>query len=137
MKKAIQLLFCLAISLVTIQACNNQPSKTLTEDSIARIEVLELETYKSQLAAEKRDHYFVDVRTPEEVAAGQIPGAINIDYKNANFKEKIMELDPSKPMYLYCRSGNRSGKASPLLVAHGFTEIYDLKGGWKAYSAKQ
>lgn len=132
MDKAITSLFYMIIYLLTFQSCDGQTNS----NKASTIKVLKLETYKTQLAEEQRDHYFVDVRTPEEVAAGQIPGAINIDYKNANFKEEIGKLDPSKPIYLYCRSGNRSGKASILLEEIGFKEIYDLEGGWNAYSAK-
>jgi rhodanese-related sulfurtransferase len=43
------------------------------------------------------------------------------------------KLNPSKPVYLYCRSGNRSGKAANLLAKMGFTEIYDLKGGYMSW----
>ena len=51
-----------------------------------------------------------------------------------DFREKIQELDRDKPVYLYCRSGNRSGKASKIMDELGFKEIVDLKGGYKAWS---
>jgi len=53
---------------------------------------------------------------------------------DANFTSQIATLDKSKPLYVYCKSGNRSGKASVILRDAGFTQIYDLKGGviqWK------
>ena len=133
MPKDIIIFLFAAITLFFIVSCGNKKSAAPSDE----IKVLALESYKTQLANEERDHYFVDVRTPKEVADGQIPGAINIDYKNANFKEKVSELDASKPMYLYCRSGNRSGKASKILVDLGFKEIYDLEGGWLVYSAEK
>lgn len=43
------------------------------------------------------------------------------------------KLDPSKAVYLYCRSGNRSGKAAKLLVSLGFNEVYDLRGGYASW----
>jgi rhodanese-related sulfurtransferase len=43
------------------------------------------------------------------------------------------KLDASKPVYLYCRSGNRSGKAAKILVTLGFNEIYDLRGGYTSW----
>ena len=73
----------------------------------------------------------VDVRTPEEYQAGFIKDAVNIDFfDEANFTTKFEKFDKDKPIYVYCRSGNRSQKAAAKLVAMGFKEIYDLKGGY-------
>src|ERR1700756_4194246 len=54
----------------------------------------------------------VDVRTPEEYNAGHLQYSTNIDYKAPNFGKNISTLDKKKTIYLYCRSGNRSGKAA-------------------------
>ena len=79
----------------------------------------------------------VDLRTPEEYQKGFIDDAINIDYLNPKiFNEEFSKLDKDKPVYIYCRSGNRSQKSVPLLKKLGFTKIYDLKGGYNAW-AKQ
>ena len=81
-----------------------------------------------------KDVQLVDVRTPKEYQEGFIDDAINIDYMNPNsFKEEFIKLDNSKPLYIYCRSGNRSQKSVPLLKELGFTEIYDLKDGYNAW----
>ncbi len=80
----------------------------------------------------------VDVRTPEEYAEGHIDGSINIDFKNRNFPEMITQkLDPKKPTFIYCRSGNRSRKSSYIFKDKGFKNIIDLKGGYKAYVASR
>ena len=76
----------------------------------------------------------VDVRTPKEYADGFIDKAINIDYFDQNnFKKEFEKLDKNKPLYIYCRSGNRSQKSAVILVNLGFKEIYDLKGGYKTW----
>ena len=73
----------------------------------------------------------VDVRTPEEYAAGYIKDAVNIDYYDEeHFKETFENFDKSQPLYLYCQSGGRSQKAAAILVDLGFEEIYDLEGGY-------
>ena len=53
----------------------------------------------------------IDVRTPEEFAAGHLEGAVNIDVQAADFDARIGELDPAAAYIVYCRSGNRSGVA--------------------------
>lgn len=75
----------------------------------------------------------IDVRTPQEYKSGYIQPAKNIDVHSSNFIEKMSKLDKSKPVYVYCRSGMRSNKASKQLVKAGFEEVLDLKGGYMAW----
>lgn len=79
----------------------------------------------------------IDVRTPEEVAAGALEGANNINFNDADFKEKMSKLDKSKPVFVYCKAGGRSGQAAAACKEMGFKEIYDMQGGWDNYSAKK
>jgi rhodanese-related sulfurtransferase len=71
----------------------------------------------------------VDVRTPEEFNEGHIKNAGNIDFYESDFLTQMNKLDKNKPLYIYCRSGGRSGKAAIQLKEQGFTEVYDLQGG--------
>jgi rhodanese-related sulfurtransferase len=72
----------------------------------------------------------IDVRTDVEVANGIIPNAIHIDiYKGQEFLDEIEALDKSKNYYVYCRSGNRSGKACAIMRQLGFENAYNLGGG--------
>ena len=72
----------------------------------------------------------LDVRTDAEVAEGIIPNAIHIDiYTGQDFIDAIEELDKSKNYYVYCRSGNRSGKACQVMEELGFANAYNLEGG--------
>jgi len=76
------------------------------------------------------DIQLIDVRTPEEYAEGHLEKAMNINYYDDAFmSDMISKLDKSKPIYIYCKSGGRSGKASKKLKAEGFTKVYDLEGG--------
>ncbi|MFD1142190.1 rhodanese-like domain-containing protein [Larkinella insperata] len=72
--------------------------------------------------------YLVDVRTPEEYREGHLNYAQNIDFRAADFKQQISRLDKNKPVYLYCRSGNRSGKAVDTLQTLGFKAPYNIGG---------
>jgi rhodanese-related sulfurtransferase len=78
----------------------------------------------------------LDVRTPGEVANGKIPESVNIDYYSENFLEEVSKLDKNKPVYIYCASGGRSGHAMEKFSEAGFKEVYNLAGGYNAWSAK-
>ncbi|WP_339630674.1 rhodanese-like domain-containing protein [Bizionia echini] len=94
----------------------------------AAVKVLTVEEYKTQIEAGKVQ--LVDVRTPDEFNAGHITNAKNIDFFAPSFERQFEKLNKEKPVYIYCRSGARSKKAASKLSAMGFTEIYDLKGGY-------
>ena len=72
--------------------------------------------------------YLVDVRTPEEFNGGHLQYAKNINFNSPEFKAQLAKLDKKKPVYLYCRSGNRSGKATDTLKVLGFTTFYNIGG---------
>ena len=70
--------------------------------------------------------YLVDVRTPEEFNTKHLSYAKNINLKSNNFIDEIKKLDQSKPIYLYCRSGHRSGIAADTLKSLGYTSAYSI-----------
>lgn len=71
----------------------------------------------------------IDVRTPEEYAAGHLQGAININVEGATFDAQIATLDKASTYEVYCHSGRRSTIAADKLASAGFTRIYNLSGG--------
>jgi rhodanese-related sulfurtransferase len=78
----------------------------------------------------------LDVRTIEEYNNGHIENAVQANWNNQDeFKNKIASLDKSKPVYLYCQVGGRSGAAAAWFVQNGFKKVYDLKGGFSAWKA--
>lgn len=79
----------------------------------------------------------LDVRTPEEVEEGYIPGAIHLDiYRGQEFLDALEELDKDKNYYVYCRSGNRSGQACALMQNAGFKQCYNLQGGFMEWDGE-
>lgn len=70
----------------------------------------------------------LDVRTTEEYAEGHIENSINIDFNAGYFKTKINKLDKNKTYLVYCRTGNRSGKAIKVMEQLGFKEVYNIGG---------
>tara|TARA_B100000524_G_scaffold174902_1_gene89851 strand:+ start:441 stop:692 length:252 start_codon:yes stop_codon:yes gene_type:complete len=68
----------------------------------------------------------IDVRTPEEFELGHIEDSINIEWQNIELIEKTSQKD--EKIYLYCRSGNRSQKATEILIALGYKDVKNLGG---------
>lgn len=73
----------------------------------------------------------LDTRTEKEYAGGHIPGAINIPLDS--LRERLGELDKTKPVYVNCYSGLRSYIACRILSGSGFT-CYNLAGGYRFYA---
>ena len=76
------------------------------------------------------------MRTKGEIAAGKIENAIHLDYYSDTFKDDVAKLDRDKPVYVYCRSGGRSGGAKKIMTSMGFKVVYNLKGGYSHWPYK-
>ena len=92
-------------------------------------ELLSYIDFKNKI--ELSDVRLIDVRTPMEFSQGNINGSVNVDFKNGEeFLNYFNKLDKTEPVFLYCRSGNRSRKSADKLINLGFSKIYDLEGGF-------
>jgi rhodanese-related sulfurtransferase len=83
----------------------------------------------------KKRMVILDVRTPEEVAQGFVPGAIFHNFNSPGFKNSLSNLPKNKPYFVYCRSGKRSGKAVEMMKEMGFKKVYEMNAGFPAYQA--
>lgn len=75
----------------------------------------------------------IDMRTPAEVKAGAIPGSINIPI--GELRTRMSEVPKDKKLVLYCGVGLRSYNASRMLILNGFSQVYNLSGGYTTYNA--
>lgn len=85
------------------------------------------------MMAQETGYIILDVRRPDEFAAGHIPNAINVPNETIDTAE-IPELpDKDQLVMVYCRSGRRSKEASEKLVKLGYTNIVEFGGilDWK------
>jgi rhodanese-related sulfurtransferase len=123
-KSITQILFLTALLLVTpsCKAPNQTNTALLTPKEVA-----------SKIASAPKT-IVVDVRTPEEFAQGHIENAILINWNDSQFEQQIGKLDKSMPTVVYCAVGGRSGKAYSKLKQLGFKEVYDMKGGFDAWT---
>jgi phage shock protein E len=94
---------------------------------------VDVKTFKTFV--DKNDGTILDVRTVREIVSGKIKGAVHIDYYAADFMSQVAKLDKSKPVYVYCASGGRSGGAMRKMLNLGFPAVYNLSGGMGAWKA--
>ena len=71
-----------------------------------------------------KSEVIIDVRTPEEFQNAHIINSKNIEWQNISDIVGITSKD--EKIYLYCRSGNRSGKATKILIDLGYKDVTNL-----------
>lgn len=70
----------------------------------------------------------VDVRSADEYASGHVAGALHANVFDGDFEERVAGLDRSEPVYLYCASGARSGRAARVMEGMGFEHVVNAGG---------
>lgn len=119
-------LLFLSLLSFAILSCKGQASKNIENITPEAFAKKINETPKAQI---------LDVRTPEEFVSEHIENAINIDWLGDTFVASVKKLDKTKPVFVYCKSGGRSGKAVTKLQELGFESIYELEGGMMKWNA--
>lgn len=128
-KNKFSFLFGLLLSIFII-SCKYENQKSGIENSVTTEQAGSVTYLSAEEFQEKSiNQLIVDIRTPFEFNMGHIEGAININYYSPNFSEEIAKLERSKPVFIYCRSGNRTSSASKIFLQVGFSEVFDLNGG--------
>jgi thioredoxin len=111
----------------TLLSCNGQSSKKIQTIVAPEAFAKKIkETPKAQI---------LDVRTPEEYASEHIDNAVNANWLGDNFAVEAEKFDKSKPVFVYCKIGGRSSKATAKLAELGFINIYELEGGLMKWNA--
>lgn len=130
MKKLLSLVLVLVLAF-SLVACS-KPADTTTTEGEATTEKATMTG--DELVALKNDpeqegkYVIVDVRSPEEYAAGHIEGAKNVFVDDIEKDPSLLEADKDKKIVLYCNSGKKSGKAQDALLAAGYTDVVNADG---------
>ena len=96
----------------------NAPVKTIS--------ATEYKTHHEKI--DNQEVMLVDVRTPTEFAAGHLEKTQHADFLSGEFEKEMQQWNKDKTYYLYCASGNRSGKAAKLMEEAGFKIVYNIGG---------
>ena len=108
-------------------ACERAPETTGTDAPIAAAELAaRIEAGSAPL--------ILDVRTPEEFAAGHIPGAVNIPHDQLASRLAELEAEESAEIVVHCQAGGRARSAGAVLTDAGYLRVRDLDGhmaGWR------
>ena len=110
-----------ALAILLLLGCSQKKPQEASYRQISMNEA-------AAMMEEASGYMILDVRTPEEFAAGHIPDAINIPNEEIGTAQ-IPELpDQGQLILVYCRSGNRSKQASEKLAALGYSNIVEFGG---------
>ncbi len=129
MKKGILLSAMLLAFLMG--SCQNQSDSSNQE--VGQYELLSVNDFSSKIQKEE-NLQLLDVRTPREWQGGVLEGALQINMYDADFYDKVSsKVDKSKPVYVYCQGGVRSKEVGMQLIKMGYSNVYDLKGGYASW----
>ena len=99
----------------------------------AKPEVKKIDTQEFDKLRHETKAVVLDVRTKDEFVKGHVPGAVNMDVSDPQFRKKTAELDKSKTYLVHCARGMRSARASKMLAAMGFENLFDYHGGFEQW----
>jgi len=119
--------FLIVFISISIFSCKGQTSKNVINTDPKSFSEKITATPNAQI---------IDVRTPQEFAGGHIDKAINIDWLGDNFEANVQKLDKTKPVFVYCKTNNRSPIAAKKLEELGFKTIYNMQGGLLKWDAE-
>ena len=102
----------------------------MRETDVAEVDVREIDVAELEERLQQGGT-LVDVREPMEFVDGHVPGAQL--FPMGQLSSRLAEIDKSGPVYLICRSGNRSGAMLDLMLAQGF-DAYNVTGGTAAWA---
>jgi len=132
----VKVLFAIAVTIVFISGWLFFSSPSACGADCAASQTISVAAQEFAQHIQEPEVIILDVRTPEEFAAGHIENAINVDFNNpAEFQATLATLDKQTEYAIYCRSGNRSGQAMEIMREQGFSSITNLSDGiieWQA-----
>lgn len=125
-----------ALLHILLMAALSLSAQTWAGASLETISAAESNTLIKQNQSNS-DFIILDVRTPNEYAAGHLKHSKLLNFRGDDFESKLNQLDKSKTYLIYCRSGGRSGMALKLMEKSGFQSVYNMGGGFNDWSRAQ
>ncbi|MBR5281965.1 MAG: rhodanese-like domain-containing protein [Alistipes sp.] len=132
MKRASFIFIAVLCTILCATSCSS------TRRSKVKFHSLGVEAFSKFI--QQDDVYLVDVRTPEEHAAGSIEGTDeNLNVRSADFFKEFKRLPQDKTIALYCKGGGRSKQVAGVLAGNGYRVVELSVGydGWVKHHAEQ
>lgn len=117
------------VVVVVFAALSSAGEKTAVAQNQLPAEVTPADVYQ----AWQNGAFVLDVREPDEWNAGHIPGATLIPL--GQLSARASEVPQDQPIYVVCRSGNRSATGRDILLDAGFSSVTSMAGGMNQWAA--
>jgi len=116
---------------VVLAACGGSAAPEAAVDLTALPDTVDVATVNA--IKDQPGVFLLDVREPDEYAAGHIPGITLIPMNDV--PSRLSEIPKDKQVIVTCRTGNRSGQITDYLREQGFTNVHNMDGGIVAWEA--
>ncbi len=101
----------------------------------ARAQIEELSPQDAQRWQAATAARVLDVREPDEFAAGHLPGAVNVPRGMLEFRIGELQPDGDAAILLYCKTSGRAALATQSLHSLGYTQLRSVAGGFDQWQA--
>ena len=101
----------------------------------ARAGITELTPSQAQAWQAACGALLIDVREPDEFAAGHVPGAVNVPRGMLEFRIADLQPDGNAPVLVYCKTSGRAALAAAAMRQMGYLNVQSIAGGFDAWVA--
>jgi len=121
-----------SLLVLMLSACEIfYPSFTNNRGTSAEYQMISVKELSQEMVT--KDFLLVNVHIPLE---GNIPGTdLDIPYNKIEEKAELFPADKNAKIILYCRSGSMGNRAAQALAGLGYTNVFNLEGGYIAWDA--
>ncbi|MBE0523502.1 MAG: rhodanese-like domain-containing protein [Methanosarcinales archaeon] len=126
MKKYL-IIILLLLSTSVLGCLTNVPE----EDNGESVKYISIPVSEAKIKVDSGEYFILDVRTQEEYDAGHIANSLLIPH--TDISDRLDEVPEDMPILVYCRSGRRSAIASQALIDNGYSEVYNMQGGFNEW----
>lgn len=127
--KNFKVIILLILATTQISKATAKPLQSFTQQPGAVTQTVDSKRAKLILSKQPQA-ILLDVRTPEEYAAGHLKNALNLNYNATDFATHLSKLDKNKPYLVYCAMGGRSSEAAKLMQDLGFRQVINVSEGY-------
>ncbi|MHB8793310.1 MAG: rhodanese-like domain-containing protein [Thermoleophilia bacterium] len=134
MQSGIWMFLIAAAGAIVLLRIGSRIKKAALASSGATAGINEIDAGEAAALINQKGAVVFDVRTSAEYTAGRIPKANHVPLRQLPNRLNSLEKYKSRPVLVSCRTGRRSASACAYLAENGFEDVYNLKGGLRAWA---